>query len=56
MLYRLASGPASLELLSVIRSMNDRTVLIAKILMLCAGCALLAAALIYVLKEWLGWL
>jgi len=34
--------------------MNERVLLIAKIMLLCAGCALVAAAVIYVFKEWLG--
>ena len=34
--------------------MNERVWLISKILLLCAGCAIVAAAVIYVLKEWLG--
>jgi len=36
--------------------MNETVVLITKILLLCTGCAVVAAAIIYVLKEWLGWL
>jgi len=36
--------------------MNQRVLLIAKILLLCSGCLAVAAAVIFVLKEWLGWL
>jgi len=36
--------------------MNEKVLLIAKILLLCAGCAIVAAAVIYVLSEWLEWL
>jgi hypothetical protein len=36
--------------------MNEKVLLITKILLLCAGCASVAAAVIYLLKEWLGWL
>ncbi|MBT8439255.1 MAG: hypothetical protein KJO91_05970 [Gammaproteobacteria bacterium] len=36
--------------------MNERVLLIAKIMLLCAGCLVLAATVIYILKEWLGWL
>lgn len=36
--------------------MYERSVLIMKILLLCAGCLAIAAGVIYVLKEWLGWL
>jgi hypothetical protein len=36
--------------------MNEKVLLITKILLLCTGCAVVAAAVIYVLKEWLGWL
>ena len=36
--------------------MNERLVLIGKILLLCTGCAALGAGIIYALTEWLGWL
>jgi hypothetical protein len=36
--------------------MHERIVLIAKILLLCCACAAIAGGVIYVLKEWLGWL
>ena len=36
--------------------MHERVLLITKIILLCSGCALVAAAVIYVLKAWLGWL
>jgi hypothetical protein len=36
--------------------MREKTVLIAKILLLCSVCAAVAAGVIYALKEWLGWL
>jgi hypothetical protein len=35
--------------------MKQKVHLIAKILLLCAGCASVAAAVIYVLREWLQW-
>ncbi len=34
--------------------MNQRVLLITKIMLLCVGCALVAAAVIYVFKAWLG--
>jgi hypothetical protein len=36
--------------------MNEKVQLTVKILFLCAGCAGVAAAVIYVLREWLQWL
>jgi hypothetical protein len=36
--------------------MNEKTLLILKILLLCSACAIVAAAVIHVLEEWLGWL
>jgi hypothetical protein len=36
-------------------NMNEKVLLIAKILLLCAGCVTVAAAVIYVLSEWLEW-
>jgi hypothetical protein len=36
--------------------MNEKVLLIVKILLLCSACAFVAAGVIYVLKEWLGWL
>jgi len=36
--------------------MNETALLIVKILLLCSACAMVAAAVIYVLKDWLGWL
>ena len=36
--------------------MDEKTGLVVKILMLCSACLLVSAAIIYVLKEWLGWL
>lgn len=36
--------------------MNEKVVLTAKILLLCTGCAVIGLSVIYVLKEWLGWL
>jgi len=36
--------------------MNEAALLIVKILLLCSACAVVAATVIYVLKEWLGWL
>ena len=33
--------------------MNEKVVLITKILMLCAACALIAAGVIYLLRPWL---
>jgi hypothetical protein len=38
------------------KKMNERILLVTKILLLCTGCAAVGAAVIYVLKEWLGWL
>jgi hypothetical protein len=34
--------------------MNEKTLLIVKIMLLCSACAMVAIAVIYVLKEWLG--
>ncbi len=39
-----------------VSNMNETVLLIVKILLLCTGCALVAASVIYVLKEWLRWL
>jgi hypothetical protein len=36
--------------------MNEKAVLIVKILLLCSACAIVAATVIYLLKERLGWL
>jgi hypothetical protein len=36
--------------------MNQTPLLIMKIVLLCSACAIVAAAVIYALKEWLGWL
>ncbi len=36
--------------------MNEKVILISKILLLCVGCAVVGLSIIYVLKEWLGWL
>jgi hypothetical protein len=36
--------------------MNETALLIVKILLLCSACAIVAAVVIFVLKEWLGWL
>jgi len=36
--------------------MNETALLIAKILLLCIGCVIVAACVIYMLRYWLGWL
>jgi hypothetical protein len=36
--------------------MNEKALLVVKILLLCSFCGAVAAAVIYVLKEWLEWL
>ena len=36
-------------------NMNEKVLLIARILLLCAGCAVVAAFVIYLLREWLEW-
>jgi len=36
--------------------MNETALLIVKILLLCSACAIVAAVVIFVLEEWLGWL
>jgi len=36
--------------------MNEKVLLIIKIVLLCTGCVIVAASVIYVLKQWLGWL